>query len=127
MFCLFYLLSLSFFNHIKKLTKCIEYARNNNLNFKFFFTQFKYFFYIKINPQHNTKTGPSNMYDHASVDGQSKKTEKKKKYMKCSRKSPRIHSSLLLVQREKGVAMRNGDREVAEKRPFHTHSPLGNP
>jgi hypothetical protein len=50
--------------------------------------------------------------------------------MKCSRKSPHIHSSLffiLLVQREKGVAMRNGHREVAKKRPIHTHSPLGNP
>jgi len=33
----------------------------------------------------------------------------------------------LLVQREKGVAMRNGHREVAKKRPIHTQSPLGNP
>lgn len=78
--------------------------------------------------QQNTSTNPSNIYDQASVEGQSQK--RKKKYMKCSRKSPHIHSSLffiLLVQREKGVAMRNGHREVAKKRPIHTQSPLGNP
>jgi hypothetical protein len=42
--------------------------------------------------QQNTSTNPSNIYDHASVEGQSQK--RKKKYMKCSRKSPHVHSSL---------------------------------